>query len=65
MPKKDRAQDEGEDVGAAEELQDQSAKPEAEAAAQEGLVKMRKGEETLHVHPTTVKAHQAAGWSHA
>lgn len=35
-------------------------------AAKDGLVKMVKsGEEPLHVHPTTVQAHRAAGWKPA
>ncbi len=44
------------------------AKEEAEAKAAEeaesikGLVKMHKHGEHLHVHPTTVDAHTAAGW---
>lgn len=33
-----------------------------EAASTEGLVEMTKDGERLHVHPTTVEAHQAAGW---
>lgn len=35
--------------------------PPAEMS-QDGLVKMTKGTESLHVHPTTVSAHQSAGW---
>jgi hypothetical protein len=66
MPRKDRAQDEAEEVAGSDEPQDQSGNVEAEAAAEEeGLVKMRKGEETLHVHPATVKAHLEASWTHA
>lgn len=34
----------------------------AAAEPTEGLVRMRKGGEHLHVHPTTVAAHQDAGW---
>jgi hypothetical protein len=28
----------------------------------EGLVKMHKDGETLHIHPTTVEAHKGSGW---
>lgn len=31
--------------------------------ADDGLVEVRKGSETLRVHPTCVKAHAEAGWS--
>jgi hypothetical protein len=39
-------------------------KPKAvkEAESTEGLVKMHKDGTHLHVHPTTVKAHESAGW---
>lgn len=40
--------------------------PNAEQAAEEsteGLVKMVKlGQDEIHVHPTCVAAHEAAGW---
>lgn len=44
-----------------------AAAPAAEeaGASTEGLVEMTKGGERLHVHPTTVKAHEAAGWEQA
>ncbi len=38
-----------------------AAEPSAPGAA-EILVTMRKGDETLDVHPTCVAAHKAAGW---
>lgn len=41
------------------------AKAKEEAASNEGLVKMHKDGTDLHVHPTTVEAHKAAGWNHA
>jgi membrane protein involved in colicin uptake len=47
------------------------AKEEADAKAAEvaesteGLVKMHKDGEILHVHPTTVESHKSAGWKHA
>lgn len=31
-------------------------------ASTDGLVLVRKGDEKLYVHPTTVKSHKAAGW---
>lgn len=37
--------------------------PAAPAAPDAGLVRMVKGEESIDVHPTAVKSHQAAGWS--
>lgn len=44
---------------------DPKAKSENETKSEEsteGLVKVTKAGETLHVHPTTVQAHEAAGW---
>ena len=41
----------------------EAKKPKAEST--EGLVKMHKDGEHLYVHPLTVDAHKAAGWSHA
>ncbi|WP_020472372.1 hypothetical protein [Zavarzinella formosa] len=41
------------------------AKAAEEEASTEGLVKMSKDGEHLHVHPTTVEAHKTAGWKHA
>jgi hypothetical protein len=38
-------------------------KPVAEAKADPSLVQMTKGNESLAVHPSCVKAHQSAGWS--
>ncbi|MDY3551411.1 hypothetical protein R5W24_000487 [Gemmata sp. JC717] len=37
--------------------------PESSADAAEGLVKMSKDGESLHVHPATVSAHMTAGWA--
>lgn len=31
----------------------------------EGLVKMTKGDEAIHVHPDNLHAHIEAGWKHA
>jgi hypothetical protein len=61
MPKKDRAQDEAEEVETTEEAMPETAAAEPVASI-EGLVKVQKGEEVLHVHPTAVKAHKEAGW---
>lgn len=33
-----------------------------EGESTDGLVKVKKGDDVLHVHPTTVKAHAEAGW---
>lgn len=33
-----------------------------EVASTEGLIKMKKQGEHLHVHPSTIKAHKDAGW---
>lgn len=35
---------------------------EDEVADTEGLVKVSKDGEVLHVHPTTLAAHEAVGW---
>lgn len=35
-----------------------------EKEVDDGLVPMKKGGETLRVHPSTVHAHKAAGWEH-
>ncbi|QEL18723.1 hypothetical protein [Limnoglobus roseus] len=51
----------------ADEAETEAQVTEAAAAEEstEGLVKMHKNGEHLHVHPTTVEAHKAAGWQHA
>jgi hypothetical protein len=61
MPKKDRSLDEGEEVETTEEAMPETAAVEP-VASTEGLVKVQKGDEVLHIHPTTVKAHKEAGW---
>lgn len=62
MAKKDNVPEEVEETL----IEQPKESPMAEAVdLGEGLVKMRKGNETLDVHPTTVKAHLSAGWTHA
>jgi hypothetical protein len=45
-----------------EPVEAETVEPVEEVDANYGLVKMRKGDESLHVHPTTVKSHSEAGW---
>jgi hypothetical protein len=61
MPKKDRSQDEGEEIETTEEAMPETADAEP-VASTEGLIRVQKGDEVLHVHPTAVKAHKEAGW---
>ena len=68
MPKKDNLDEDGLDT------LEQAPKKNAMAkianalglneASTDGLVLMTKGDEKMHVHPTTVKAHLSAGWKH-
>ena len=46
-----------------EERAAQAAAKRAAAAADEGLVRMTKGDESLDVHPSCVAAHERAGWT--
>ena len=66
MAKKDRLDDEEVETQDAQPEENAMAKKDDEsesaAASTEGLVKMSKSGESLHVHPTTVKAHKEAGW---
>jgi hypothetical protein len=42
--------------------EDADAKAAVDAKATEGLVKMKKGGQIIHVHPTTVHDHNTVGW---
>lgn len=65
-PEADKAASEAAKAQAAAEEQTRlDAEAKAAAEATEGLVKMHKDGEHLHVHPTTVDAHKSAGWKHA
>lgn len=44
------------------EKQDPKADLKKESAKDDGLVEMRKGRETLRVHPDCVDAHREVGW---
>lgn len=57
MSKKTTKAEESEIIDVAE-----AAVAPLETVPTEGLVKMHKDGEDLHVHPTTVEAHQDAGW---
>ena len=62
MPRKDRSQDDGEEVETTEE-----AMPEVSASVKAepqhpGLIKVKFGDDTLHVHPTALEEHKKLGW---
>jgi hypothetical protein len=65
MARKDKPEgdDQVEEAQTTEEVAVEKAAPVEEPNV--GLVKLRKGDEVLHVHPTTVKSHITAGWKHA
>lgn len=50
------------DAEAFAQLEAEEAAMAKNAPADQSLVKMRNGDETLEVHPTAVKDHQDAGW---
>lgn len=72
MAKKQNSDDNDGIVGDIEDLQSPKVSNFSEAVEatiqpkevikSEGLVEMRKGEETLHVHASAVKSHVRAGW---
>ena len=65
MAKKDRLDDEEVDTQADQTEENAMAKKDDESDAEastEGLVKMHKDGMSLHVHPTTIRAHKEAGW---
>jgi hypothetical protein len=47
----------------AEDTKPVEPKAKAKAEPTEGMIEMRKESERVHVHPTTVEAHKAAGWA--
>ena len=53
---------ETDEQAAVEATPESTEAPPAESDETEGLVNMHKDGTTLHVHPTTVKAHEQAGW---
>lgn len=58
-----RAEQEAAEKAEAERVAAEKAADEAaQAAAEAGLVKMGKGDESIDVHPTCVNAHLSAGW---
>jgi hypothetical protein len=69
MAKKDNADEKDSDAQDQAPKENVMAKKADESAgaepSTEGLVKMSKGAETQHVHPTAVKAHVSAGWKHS
>ena len=67
MPRKQKGAEDGaqaEEASAEQaQQQDQGAEDGAQAdAVDDGLVEVRKGGETLRVHPTCLRAHHDAGW---
>lgn len=36
--------------------------PKAPKAVEEGLIRVKKGEETLDIHPTCLEDHKSLGW---
>lgn len=57
MAKKDKTQATDES-----DINDTDVATDTNDESTEGLVKMHKDGTHLHVHPTTVKAHETAGW---
>jgi hypothetical protein len=39
--------------------------PSPAAPSLEGLVKMKRGDQTIHAHPTAIHDHVKNGWKHA
>ena len=63
---KSRNDDTGEEIAdKGEQVPETARKPAELPDANSDLVKMRKGEDTLHVHRSNVEEHKKLGWDHA
>jgi hypothetical protein len=65
MPKKDSLDESESDIQEQTAKENSMPKKDDKSVAlqsTDGLVLLSKGDEKLHVHPSTVKAHMSAGW---
>jgi hypothetical protein len=62
MPMKDRSLDEGEEAETAEDTMPDAPVSEELESHNSGLIKVKLGDDTIHVHPTALEEHKNHGW---